>query len=87
MVLVPAVVLVQVRAAVWAWVQVPAWARAVAVVTQESFLFSGTVGDNLLFGRPEATREEMVAAANQTGTFRQSFVSYSEKDVNGTRHR
>ena len=41
--------------------------RAVAVVTQESFLFSGTVGDNLLFGRPEATREEMIAAARAIG--------------------
>ncbi len=41
--------------------------RAVVVVTQESFLFSGTVGDNLLFGRPKATREEMVAAARAIG--------------------
>ena len=41
--------------------------RAVVVVTQESFLFSGTVGENLLFGRPEATREEMIAAAGAIG--------------------
>lgn len=41
--------------------------RAVVTVTQESFLFSGTVGDNLLFGRPTATREEMVAAAKAIG--------------------
>ena len=41
--------------------------RAVVVVTQESFLFSGTVGENLLFGRPEATREEMIAAASAIG--------------------
>jgi len=47
--------------------------RAVAVVTQESFLFSGTVGDNLLFGRPEATREEMVAAARAIGA--DEFIS------------
>jgi ATP-binding cassette subfamily B protein len=47
--------------------------RAVAVVTQESFLFSGTVGDNLLFGRPEATREEMVAAARALGA--DEFIS------------
>jgi ABC-type multidrug transport system fused ATPase/permease subunit len=37
------------------------------MVTQESFLFSGTVGDNLLFGRPGATREEMIAAARAVG--------------------
>jgi ABC-type multidrug transport system fused ATPase/permease subunit len=37
------------------------------MVTQESFLFSGTVGENLLFGRPSATREEMIAAAKAIG--------------------
>jgi ABC-type multidrug transport system fused ATPase/permease subunit len=47
--------------------------RAVAVVTQESFLFSGTVGDNLLFGRPDATREEMIAAARAIGA--DEFIS------------
>jgi ABC-type multidrug transport system fused ATPase/permease subunit len=41
--------------------------RAVVTVTQESFLFSGTVGDNLLFGRPSATREEMITAAKAIG--------------------
>jgi ATP-binding cassette subfamily B protein len=47
--------------------------RAVVVVTQESFLFSGTVGDNLLFGRPDATREEMIAAARAIGAH--EFIS------------
>ncbi|HLF69538.1 MAG TPA: ABC transporter transmembrane domain-containing protein, partial [Actinomycetota bacterium] len=32
---------------------------SVVAVTQESFLFSGTVSDNILFGRPSATREEV----------------------------
>ena len=41
--------------------------RAVVMVTQESFLFSGTVGDNIRFGRPEATQEEMQAAAGAIG--------------------
>ena len=41
--------------------------RAVVTVTQESFLFAGTVGDNILFGRPSATREEMEAAARAIG--------------------
>ena len=41
--------------------------RAVAMVTQESFLFSGTVGDNIRFGRPAATLEEMEAAARAIG--------------------
>lgn len=41
--------------------------RATVVVTQESFLFSGTVGDNIQFGRPEATREEVENAARVVG--------------------
>jgi ABC-type multidrug transport system fused ATPase/permease subunit len=36
-------------------------------------LFSGTVGDNLLFGRPDATRDEMVAAARAIGA--DEFIS------------
>jgi ATP-binding cassette subfamily B protein len=47
--------------------------RAVVMVTQETFLFSGTVADNLLFGRPEATREEMTAAARAIGAH--EFIS------------
>jgi ATP-binding cassette subfamily B protein len=41
--------------------------RAVVVVTQESFLFSGTVADNIAFGRPGASRAEVVAAAEAIG--------------------
>jgi ABC-type multidrug transport system fused ATPase/permease subunit len=41
--------------------------RAVVIVTQESFLFAGTVGDNLRFGRPEATADEVAAAAAAVG--------------------
>ena len=36
---------------------------AVGLVTQESFLFNGTVRDNLRLGRPGATDEELLAAA------------------------
>jgi ATP-binding cassette subfamily B protein len=48
-------------------IAVPDLRRAVVMVTQESFLFSGTVGDNIRFGRPSATREEMEAAARAIG--------------------
>jgi subfamily B ATP-binding cassette protein MsbA len=36
----------------------------IAFVPQETMLFGGTVEDNIRFGRPSATREEMVAAAS-----------------------
>ncbi|HTX11388.1 MAG TPA: ABC transporter ATP-binding protein [Solirubrobacteraceae bacterium] len=38
-------------------------ARAVGVVTQESYLFGATVRENISYGRPAATDEEIVAAA------------------------
>jgi ATP-binding cassette subfamily B protein len=44
--------------------------RAVVMVTQESFLFSGTVADNISIGRPEATRDEVIAAARAVGAHR-----------------
>ncbi|HEX5782948.1 MAG TPA: ABC transporter ATP-binding protein, partial [Solirubrobacteraceae bacterium] len=33
------------------------------IVPQEAFLFSGSIGDNIAFGRPDATREDVEAAA------------------------
>ena len=33
------------------------------VMTQEQFLFTGTVKDNILYGNPDATEEEMIRAA------------------------
>ncbi|WP_354642385.1 ABC transporter ATP-binding protein [Kitasatospora camelliae] len=41
--------------------------RNVVMVTQESFLFSGTVAENIAIGRPDATREEVEAAAKAIG--------------------
>jgi ABC-type multidrug transport system fused ATPase/permease subunit len=41
--------------------------RAVVMVTQESFLFSGSVADNIAFGRPGASRAEIEAAARAIG--------------------
>ena len=41
--------------------------RAMGYVPQEGFLFSGTILDNIRFGRPEATRAEVEAAARAVG--------------------
>jgi ABC-type multidrug transport system fused ATPase/permease subunit len=41
--------------------------RAVVMVTQENFLFSGSVAENIAFGRPDADRDEIVAAAEAIG--------------------
>lgn len=37
----------------------------VGIVLQESVLFSGTIRDNIVFGKPDATDEEVIAAAKQ----------------------
>ena len=41
--------------------------RQIGVVQQEVYLFSGTVIENILYGRPDATYEEAVAAAKRAG--------------------
>lgn len=37
----------------------------VGIVLQDSILFSGTVADNICYGKPQATKEEVIAAAKQ----------------------
>jgi ABC-type multidrug transport system fused ATPase/permease subunit len=41
--------------------------RAVVMVTQENYLFNGSVGDNIRFGKPNASVEELVGAAKAIG--------------------
>lgn len=41
--------------------------RSVVMVTQEAFLFSGTVAENIAIGRPDATRAEIENAAKALG--------------------
>ncbi len=41
--------------------------RAIVMVTQEAYLFSGTVADNIALGKPDATMEEIRAAARAVG--------------------
>ena len=37
--------------------------RHIGIVLQEPFLFFGTIAENIAYGKPDATREEIVAAA------------------------
>ncbi len=41
--------------------------QSVGVVQQDVYLFSGTVYDNIVYGRPGATREEVAQAAKRAG--------------------
>lgn len=41
--------------------------RHVVMVTQENFLFSGTIADNIRFGRPQASDAQVRAAATAVG--------------------
>jgi ATP-binding cassette subfamily B protein len=41
--------------------------RQLGIVPQEGFLFAGTVAENIAFGRPDATQDEIVAAARAVG--------------------
>jgi ATP-binding cassette subfamily B protein len=41
--------------------------RAIVMITQDGFLFSGSVADNILFGRPGASRAEVEAAGRAVG--------------------
>ncbi|NUM48117.1 MAG: ABC transporter ATP-binding protein [Anaerolineales bacterium] len=39
--------------------------RNIGVVQQDVYLFAGTVAENIRYGKPDATREEIIAAAKQ----------------------
>ena len=51
-------------------IELRSYRRQLGVVLQDPFLFSGTIADNIRFGRPEATDEEVVAAARAIGVDR-----------------
>jgi ATP-binding cassette subfamily B protein len=44
-------------------VPIAEYRRNIGLVLQEPFLFFGTIADNIAYGKPDATREEIVAAA------------------------
>jgi ATP-binding cassette subfamily B protein len=41
--------------------------RQLGIVPQEGFLFAGTVRENIAFGRPDASEDEIIAAARTVG--------------------
>jgi ATP-binding cassette, subfamily B, bacterial len=45
----------------------PTLRRSIVMVTQENYMFGGTVSDNIRFGRPSASMDEVVAAARAIG--------------------
>ena len=55
--------------------------RQMGIVLQDPFLFNGTVKENILFGRLEATDEEVIAAAEAVGAH--EFIIGAEE---GLRH-
>ena len=58
--------------------------RAVVMVTQEAYLFSGTVADNIALGKPNATREEIESSAKAVGAheFIMALPDGYDTDVN-----
>jgi len=58
--------------------------RAIVMVTQEAYLFSGSVAENIALGKPDATREEIVHAAKAVGAheFIESLPGGYDTDVN-----
>ena len=57
--------------------------RAVTLVTQENVVFAGTIADNIAFGKPGASRDEIVAAAQAVGadTFIEAMPDAYNTDV------
>ena len=58
--------------------------RAVVMVTQEAYLFSGSVAENIALGKPGASYEEIEAAAKAVGVheFIESLPEGYDTDVN-----
>ncbi|CAN5129722.1 ABC transporter ATP-binding protein [soil metagenome] len=58
--------------------------RAIVMVTQEAYLFSGSVADNIALGKPGASRDEVIAAAKTVGAdeFIEALPDGYDTDVN-----
>ena len=52
--------------------------RSIGIVSQETYLFNGTIRDNLLYAKPEATDEELLAACKDA-----NILDFIEKQDDG----
>ncbi|MEX1325884.1 MAG: ATP-binding cassette domain-containing protein, partial [Desulfobacterales bacterium] len=50
-------------------IQLASLRRQIAVVLQDSFLFNNTVAQNLLYGKPDATEDELIEAARTANAY------------------
>ena len=51
----------------------------VGIVSQETYLFNGTIRDNLLYARSDATEQELIAACKKANIY--DFISSQEKGL------
>ncbi|MBO5342305.1 MAG: ABC transporter ATP-binding protein [Lachnospiraceae bacterium] len=51
----------------------------VGIVSQETYLFNGTIRDNLLYAKPDATEEELIEACKKANIY--DFISKQEKGL------
>ncbi len=51
----------------------------VGIVSQETYLFNGTIRDNLLYAKPDATEEEIIEACKKANIY--EFVQKQEKGL------
>ena len=53
--------------------------RNIGIVSQETYLFNGTIRDNLLYAKPDATEEELVEACKKANIY--DFVQSQEQGL------
>ena len=53
--------------------------QSIGIVQQDVYLFSGTIRDNIAYGRPDATEDEIKEAANMAGA--NEFISLLPKGM------
>jgi ATP-binding cassette subfamily B protein len=51
----------------------------IGIVSQETYLFNGTIRENLLYAKPDATEEEMIEACKKANIY--EFVQKQEKGL------